>query len=550
MLLLALAVVLVWQVLVAAPTPLQKLEGLLLDTRLTLAAPSLQKSDDIVLVLIDSETIDQLAYTHPVDRSFLATLLTRIQAAEPKAIGLTLRLDQPTELQKDAELARVMGSLVVPFFSAGDLEPDRVTPVKKSFLENYLPAGSAADVIPQADLDGVVRHYSADASALVWRLANVEPESDLAPLVRLVRTANLWQGPFSRYQAHLMGEVQPDWLKNKTVIVGLDVPGKDRVNTAWNTWINPAQGQMTLAEFHAHALSNVTAGQLLYPVWWLWQIPMILLFAVAAALLGFAMLSKRLKLAAGLGLLIGWWIVAQWLFAYGFVVNLTAGWGSILSALLVGFIWLNKDHWPQLRFVRRMLQHYIAPELRFNMLKKPGQLHTFDQTKELALLAVQWQLPEVEEELSKIHQEFKRVCTLVADHGGFVFSAQSGQILAVFNAPVDLTHYKSRITTCAIRLLGLFDDFNYLAHPKIQYVAEQGHAGPCAVVRPGGYWISGRVYSDLLKLQQKHREQDCVLLTTQQFKQELRDPNWEFVEVDSDHETQWLTARLAAAHRR
>lgn len=545
-----MASVLAWLVLLHAPTPFQKFEGLLLDARLTLSAPSLQKSDEIVLVLIDSESIDQLAYTHPIDRAFLGKLLLRIQAAQPKAIGLTLRLDQPTELHKDAELAQVMGSLSVPFFASGDLEPDRATLVKKGFLESYLPPGTASDVLPEPDSDGVVRHYSANPGALVWRLAGVEPKSDLNPLVRLVRTANLWQGPFARYQAHLLDEVQPDWLKDKTVIVGIDSPRRDQVKTAWVTWVGLGKGQMTLAEFHAHALSNVFANQLLYPVWWLWQVPLLMFFSTVAIFLGLSSLSSRLKVGAAFALSMVWVLFAQWLFAYGWVIGFASGWGVVLTSLLIGLVWLNKNRWPQIRFVRQMLSHYIAPELRFNMLRRPGSLHTVDSAKEFALLSVHWSLAENETNLSRVHLEFKRLCTLIADHGGFVFSSQSGQLMAVFNAPVELTHYKSRITTCAIRLIGLFGDFRFLSKPRIQFLAGQGYVGPCKDVRPGGYWVSGSVYNNLLKLQNSHKEIEATLLTTDDFLEELRDPNWEFVEVGVVDGQPLFTVRLAAAHRR
>lgn len=548
--LLALIVVLIWQMLIALPTPLQRLHGSLLDVRLALSAPSFQKSDDVVLVLIDSESLQKLAYTDPVDRSFLAGLLRQIQAANPKAIGLTLRLNRPTEIEKDVELAQVMGDLSVPFFSAADLSDAPGSQRVPGFVDHYLPSGSGAFVLPELDSDGVARRYWSGKQGLAWQLAQVDPPGDSLPIVRLVRTANLWQGPFARYQAHLLNEVKPEWLAGKTVIIGLDVPGRDRVHTAWQTWVGADKGQISLAEFHAHALSNIMGNRLLYPLWWLWQTPLLWLFAGVALFAGLASWSTRAKLVSMIALMCGWTLLSHLFYINGLVVGLLVGWGSIATAMATGLVWFNKDAWPQLKFIRRIIRLYIAPELRFNMLKKPTNLHTVDQTKDLVLLSAQWQLCETAHDMNRVHQEFSRVCTSVADHGGFIVSVQSGQLLAVFNAPVDLMHYQSRANTCAIRLMSLFDQCQCLHDLKVQLIAGQGNVGPCPQVRPGGYWVSGKVYNDLLNLQKTHLQYPCRLLTDASLTNDLRDPNWEFVEVEPKQNPPLFTVRLAANYLR
>ncbi|MCC2110724.1 MAG: CHASE2 domain-containing protein, partial [Hyphomicrobiales bacterium] len=65
---------------------------------------------EIVIVAIDEDTLAKLPYRSPVDRSFLAGLIRRIDSGKTLAIGLDLLFDQPSEPQKDAELAAAIGA--------------------------------------------------------------------------------------------------------------------------------------------------------------------------------------------------------------------------------------------------------------------------------------------------------------------------------------------------------------------------------------------------------------------------------------------------------
>ncbi|MDX1669415.1 MAG: CHASE2 domain-containing protein, partial [Limnobacter sp.] len=470
-------------------------------------------------------------------------------------IGLILPLNKPTERSKDAALSRAIENLSVPFYAASDWPQTYLLSDQSNFLTDLVSSGALALVRPQADADGVVRRYQFDpskkATPMAWRLAGEQPPDKPAPIVRLKRTANLWQGPFTRYPAHAIDEVRPEWLANKLVLIGLDVPDRDRVLVAWSSW-RDEMTEMPLVEFHAQALSAMKEGSLLYnlPI----GLHLLALFALAGlgVWLGAKVFSNRIQVVLAIGLMVAWAVLAHGVFVSGLWLSGLDGWlVAGLSILLGRQLTVRKDA-QQAQFVTALKKRYIAPELRQRVRYKPGQVHRLGQDVELALLSVQWKLPANQDQLFELESEVTRVCTLIADHGGFVVSAQSHQVLGAFNTPVELQHFKSRASTCAVRVLSLFDQLRYLSDPCLQLTAGTGQAGPSASIRPGGFWISGQVTDQLVQLQALHVSCDYPLLASEGFEDEMRDPNWEWLPVDPREvtsDTPLFTVRLASGRR-
>ena len=58
----------------------------------------------IVIIAVDEDAMQHFPYRSPLDRAFLAQLLSSLDAKQPKAIVLDYLFDQPTEKDKDAAL--------------------------------------------------------------------------------------------------------------------------------------------------------------------------------------------------------------------------------------------------------------------------------------------------------------------------------------------------------------------------------------------------------------------------------------------------------------
>ena len=76
------------------------------------------KDDDIVIVTITEDTLSTLAYHSPLDRKFLAQVLSTLDANGARAIGLDILFDQPTEKAKDENLRHTILNLSTPLVTA------------------------------------------------------------------------------------------------------------------------------------------------------------------------------------------------------------------------------------------------------------------------------------------------------------------------------------------------------------------------------------------------------------------------------------------------
>ncbi len=70
--------------------------------------------DDIAIILIDEQSLAGYNYLSPIDRGLTAELVKLVDAAGPKAIGLDLIVDRPTEPAKDDALLEAIRGAKAP----------------------------------------------------------------------------------------------------------------------------------------------------------------------------------------------------------------------------------------------------------------------------------------------------------------------------------------------------------------------------------------------------------------------------------------------------
>ncbi|MGE5202290.1 MAG: CHASE2 domain-containing protein, partial [Acidobacteriota bacterium] len=150
---------------------LKQAERFVRDWEVTVLAPSEPQSQAIKIVSITEETLKGFPYREPVDRKFLADILRKLEAVKPRAIGLDVLLDQPTEPEKDDELRRTIASLSVPIGVSYVSDWEIVDKKQKEFLDAFVPPpdrmladigtdafdGTARFIVPEKRLpDGTV----------------------------------------------------------------------------------------------------------------------------------------------------------------------------------------------------------------------------------------------------------------------------------------------------------------------------------------------------------------------------------------------------------
>src|SRR5258708_10671070 len=104
-------------------SPLAYMDGFVKDLVIKRATPVQAQDPQIIIVAVDETTLDPFRlsdsaaghttyhYRDPIDRQSLGDLLTSIAGKHPAAIGADVRLDRPTEDEKDKSLSHTLRAL-------------------------------------------------------------------------------------------------------------------------------------------------------------------------------------------------------------------------------------------------------------------------------------------------------------------------------------------------------------------------------------------------------------------------------------------------------
>mgnify|MGYP000849044926 CR=1 FL=1 len=137
--------------------PLRPIENWIGDLRIALMTPRQQPSDDVVLLTINEDTLHQFPYRSPINRAFLADLITTLNRKGVRAIGLDILFDRPTEAAADQALAQVLRTSAAPVVVAY-ADQEQLTVEQQQFLDEFtqgLPRGYANLLADGSD--GVIR---------------------------------------------------------------------------------------------------------------------------------------------------------------------------------------------------------------------------------------------------------------------------------------------------------------------------------------------------------------------------------------------------------
>ena len=137
---------------------LKNLETIAGDIRLAALQRPEPQSQDIVVAAITESTLSRFAYRSPVDRAFLADMLEALDKKQPRAIGIDLLFDQPTEIAKDDRLRATLRAMKTPVFVSYSNDPAVVDEDQRAYLDDFVPPEMRAAATLLTDpFDGTVR---------------------------------------------------------------------------------------------------------------------------------------------------------------------------------------------------------------------------------------------------------------------------------------------------------------------------------------------------------------------------------------------------------
>jgi class 3 adenylate cyclase/CHASE2 domain-containing sensor protein len=429
---------------------------------------------DIVIAAITEDTLAGFKYRKPIDRGFLDTLIKSLAAKQPRAIGIDILFDQPTETEKDDALKATLHTLEVPLvvsYAGRDLE----TPAQQAYLDGFVPkdARALANIgTDQTDtvrwvLPGGARGMMSFARALAAKVG-VPTRAEQVPIV-WHRSPERNIPAFKEYPAHVVPLLPPAWLKDKIVLIGTDVTLDDRHRTPFATVAENHDATMAGVVIQAHALSQLLHHTASPRVGW-WT-DFVIAFGAALIGAGLGTLSASLWWRAiGLGVA----IVGAWSFSVYILfdhtqtmIGLIAPTLSSAAAFAAMESLSGRDARQQREFIHGAFSRYVSPKLVEQLVRSPERMKLegerrlmtflFTDVKDFTTMSEKLE----SQELARILNAYlEGITAIVLRHDGMVDKFIGDAVFAIFNAPVDLPDHADKAVQAALEIDRFCQDFH------------------------------------------------------------------------------------------
>lgn len=450
------------------------LENRVNDLRIAALSPPEPQHPDVVVVAITEETLATLPYRSPIDRRFLANLLKDIAAAGPRAIGLDILFDQPTEPNKDAELRDALRGLAVPAVVAWAVETDTMTKAQLAFMETYLEGlnkgyvnlltdpidGTIREIFPGRSRDGVlVPGFSA---ALVSAVGVSAPANVIPLIYRPPPKAGI--SSFRSFPAHLLKVIPKpvlrQWLGGKIVLIGSDLPLVDRHLTPMSSAFGAVKGAMAGVFVHAHALAHLLKRRPSPFTGVGGEIVVVALLAMVGVLIALVDIPVPATVLAGGVVLVVTWTIGFALVKFGGpVFPLVTPTLSLVFGAGVGSAYLGRRERHEKRFIRRAFSRFVDRSVVDQLIADPSKLSLGGERRELTYIFTDianfTSLTEKSDPavlLPILNSYLDGMTRIVLEHTGTIDRIAGDSLAIIFNAPVDQPHHPAQAVGCAMAL--------------------------------------------------------------------------------------------------
>lgn len=477
------------------------LEKVAADLRQAAFQAPMPQSDDIVIAAITEDTLARFAYRSPVDRAFLAELLLALQAKGVRGIGLDVLLDQPTEPDKDLQLAQTLRQLQVPVFVSYTRTPEVVNAEQLAYLDAFVPEPlRAAANLAKDPFDDAVRWiypgqtgpgepigFARRAAAIAGVQTSPEP------------VAIAWRSrpdgetlPFRVFPAHAVQALPESWLRGKLVLVGAIVSITDRHRTPLAVLDEGDDGNMPGILVQAHAADQLISGRAAPAQGLPLTLATGLLLALLGVGLGHAGRGIGFRVAAALVLVGLLWAGALWGHRHGLpLLPLVAPTLALALSLWMMDVLIGRAERRQRQFVQGAFSRYVSPAVVNTLIDNPDALRISGVRQEAAFIftdiagftTLSEQLPS--EQLSEVLNRYlDGACAIVFEHGGTVDKFIGDAIMAIFNAPIAQADYGPRAVRCALALDAYAEQFRQRHNAQgidLGITRIGVHAGPATI---------------------------------------------------------------------
>ncbi len=450
-----------------------------------LLSPFPEPADDIVIVGFDEATLAGFAYRSPIDRRFLAELIDHLGKQGPKAIGLDLLLDTPTEPDKDRQLITALRSTASPVFVASGTAEDGLTDAQVQTQEQFLEGIDRVSVLLARDnIDAVVRHFQIARRRsgvtdlnLAAALASIDPERAGDPIVRLA-----YQGrpsekeiPFPVYPANAVQLLPGNWFAGKYVLIGSTVEAVDNYRTPYVAAWGDEDGSFPGVAIHAFALDQLLRG---YEVHFAGPLSGAMIAALLSVF-GLLLLRSPLRLSLRIG------VIGLSVGLYGVSTGAIYAWSGLLlpvtgpifactTCSLVYAVALWRRDRREKAFIRGAWSQYVSPQVVEQLVADPRRLRLGGEERKVTYIftdiagftSLAENLPP-EKVGILLNAYLDGIFDLFRAHGGTIDKIIGDAVVGMFGAPVDDERQEQNAVALAL------DIDRYCA----EFSAEQAAAG-------------------------------------------------------------------------
>ena len=464
--------------------PIEAAENMLGDYVRTAFAARTPDDDNVVVILIDDAVVDrELDYISPIKRSFLARLINKIDASNPRAIGLDIFLDRPTA--DDEALARALQSLRAPIVvatapSTGDA-PGLCTgrapespPVIEAFRAPRLKPAYATLCMKRSD--SVVR--KAYISAINGRpasfaavIANAAggPSARRSPFRITYTTGIDSKYPFVIVSAQFIDLIDSSAIEGKIVLIGTANAYHDdwhltplRYSSLPDGFDNPEARTRDMTPgviVHAYIIRDLLAGATA-------RTPTndhldkIALLAVALLGVAFAQLRAPALFKMATVFIIAFLVFLFILYIYKnkyFLLYIIPSLSSFIIAYGGASLRLEARERRIRAYVTRAFGKFVSPRVVDRLVREPQSLARDAHEREISILFtdiegfsrfVEENEPEAVQSI--LNEYFDRLIECVERHDGIVDKIIGDSIQAIFSAPIVLADHTRRAVECAL----------------------------------------------------------------------------------------------------
>lgn len=445
------------------------LENVARDIRVAALSAPMPQSKDIVIAAINEETLSQFQYRSPVDREFLANLITSLDAKGARVIGVDVLFDQPTEDAKDEHLKRVIRETKTPLFISYTTSPNVVNQDQLAYMNDFVPANlRAAANLPTDPFDGNVRWIFPGRTEPGMPLGFAWKAASLIGMQAQPREVEIaWRPkpdtatpPFAIYPAHAVPVLPDEWFKGKIVLIGAVLSITDRHRTPLAVVDDDDEGMMPGVIVQAHAVSQLLDGRTADRLAPAAGVAITMLFALIGMSLGLMKRGVAFNLAAGAVMLGLYWAYAMLGYSHGVpLVPLVAPTLSFAISLWLMDVIIGRAERKQREFIQSAFSRYVSPAVVDQLVEDPRALSVTGVRREVTFIFTDivsfttFSEKLSSEKLSEVLNAYlDGACAIILKYEGTIDKFVGDAIMAIFNAPMTQDDHPERAVKCALEL--------------------------------------------------------------------------------------------------